>query len=60
MTLWNEREPAASRTLGEADFNVPIGDRYFEDYHEGAAYEYGYAGVEEGELVAFARRFDPL
>jgi acyl dehydratase len=59
MTLWNEREPAPSRTLSEADFNVPSGDRYFEDYQEGAAYEYGYAAVEEGELVAFARRFDP-
>jgi acyl dehydratase len=59
MTSWNEREPAPSRTLSEADFNVPIGDRYFEDYQEGAAYEYGYAAVEEGELVAFARRFDP-
>jgi hypothetical protein len=42
MTLWNEREPAPSRTLSEADFNVPIGDRSFEDYQEGAALDYSY------------------
>ena len=59
MTVWSAREPASSRTLSEADFDVPIGDRYFEDYKEGAVYEYGYATVEQEELVAFARRFDP-
>jgi hypothetical protein len=40
-------------------FPVPIGDRYFEDYQEGAVYEYGYATTDTDELVAFARRFDP-
>jgi acyl dehydratase len=59
VTAWSTREPARSQTLSEADFDVPIGDRYFEDYQEGAAYEYGYATVDRGELVAFARRFDP-
>ena len=59
MTLWTAREQAPTRTLSEADFAVAIGDRYFEDYHEGAVYEYGYATVDEDELVAFARRFDP-
>jgi acyl dehydratase len=59
VTAWSAREPAPSRTLSEADFDVPIGDRYFEDYQEGAAYEYGYATVDQGELVAFAGRFDP-
>jgi acyl dehydratase len=59
MTLWTAREQAPARTLGEADFAVPIGDRYFEDYQEGAVYEYGYATVDGDELVAFARRFDP-
>lgn len=38
---------------------APIGDRYFEDYEAGAVYEYGYAVVDEEELLAFARRFDP-
>ena len=59
MTLWRAQEPAPTRTLSEADFSVPIGDRYFEDYQEGAVYEYGYATIDADELVAFARRFDP-
>ncbi len=49
----------ATRTLSAADFAVPVGSRYFEDYQAGAVYEYGYATVDEAELVAFARRFDP-
>ena len=48
-----------TRTLSEADFAVPIGDRYFEDYQSGAVYEYGYASVTEEEILAYARRFDP-
>jgi acyl dehydratase len=56
-------EPAGravtTRTLSAADFAMPIGDRYFEDYRAGAVYEYGYAGVSEAEIVAFARQFDP-
>ena len=55
MTVWSAREPAPSRTLSEADFDVPIADRYFEDYQEGAVYEYGYATVDQEEVVAFAR-----
>jgi len=49
----------ATRTLSVADFAVPIGDRYFEDYAPGAEYEYGYAEVSEPEIIAFARQFDP-
>jgi acyl dehydratase len=52
-------EPVNTRTLSEADFAVPLGDRYFEDYPEGAVYEYGYASVTEPEIIEFARRFDP-
>jgi acyl dehydratase len=59
MTLWRAQESSPTRTLSEADFSVPIGDRYFEDYQEGAVYEYGYATIDADELVAFARRFDP-
>jgi acyl dehydratase len=51
--------PAVTRTLTEADFAAPIGDRYFEDYLPGAVYSYGWATVTEAEIVAFARRFDP-
>jgi acyl dehydratase len=59
MTLWTAREQAPTRTLSETDFTVPIEDRYFEDYEAGAVYEYGYAVVDEEELLVFARRFDP-
>ncbi|HEY1820932.1 MAG TPA: MaoC family dehydratase [Trebonia sp.] len=59
MTLWTAREQAPTRALGDADFTVPIGERYFEDYQAGAVYEYGYATVDEGEMLAFAQRFDP-
>lgn len=48
-----------TRTLSEADFAVPIGERYFEDYEVGAVYEYGYATVNADEIIAFAERFDP-
>jgi acyl dehydratase len=34
-------------------------DRYFEDYVEGAVFEFGPIAVEETELIAFAKRFDP-
>jgi acyl dehydratase len=37
----------------------PIDDRYFEDYPEGAVFEYGNIAVSEIEIVDFARRFDP-
>ena len=56
-------EPAshdgATRTLSEKDFAVGVADRYFEDYVVGAVYEYGYTGVTEAEIIAFAERFDP-
>ncbi|MBM7332193.1 MAG: MaoC family dehydratase [Alcanivorax sp.] len=40
-------------------FAVPQSDRYFEDYPEGAVYEFGPIEVEEEEVLSFARRFDP-
>ena len=48
-----------TRTLGSADFAVPIEDRYFEDYTPGAVYEYGYLTVTEEEIIGFAEQFDP-
>ncbi|HEY2519743.1 MAG TPA: MaoC family dehydratase [Streptosporangiaceae bacterium] len=52
-------EAISTRTLSEADFAVPLTDRYFEDYQAGAVHEYGYASVTEPEIIEFARRFDP-
>jgi acyl dehydratase len=42
-----------------ADFVVGIGERWFEDYHAGAVYEYGYVTVSADDMLEFARRFDP-
>jgi acyl dehydratase len=59
MTPWPAQHHDATQTLSEADFPVPIDDRYYEDYQTGAIYEYGYATVAEEEILDFARRFDP-
>ena len=40
-------------------FNTPVEDRYFEDYVPGTVHEFGAIAVEEYEIIAFARRFDP-
>jgi acyl dehydratase len=37
----------------------PPEDRRFEDYPEGAVYEFGAVAVSADEIVDFARRFDP-
>jgi acyl dehydratase len=34
-------------------------DRWFEDYAAGNAYELGPIVMEEAEMLAFARRYDP-
>ena len=41
------------------DFEVPVGQRYFEDYVVGAVFEYGAITLTEREIVEFAERFDP-
>src|SRR5580698_10018352 len=51
--------PPSTKTLSADDFAVPIDDRYFEDYVQGAVYEYGYITVTEAEILDFARAFDP-
>ncbi|MQA61225.1 MAG: acyl dehydratase [Actinophytocola sp.] len=48
-----------TRTLGDADFDAAIDDRYFEDYHPGAVYEYGHLTVTEADILDFARQYDP-
>lgn len=37
----------------------PRGQRYFEDYPVGEVFEFGPIDVEEEEVLAFARRYDP-
>ena len=38
---------------------IPVDQRYFEDYRGGAVFECGSIVVEESEIIAFARRYDP-
>jgi acyl dehydratase len=40
-------------------FTTPVEDRYFEDYIPGAVHEFGSIDVDQMEMIAFARRFDP-
>ncbi|MCA1961465.1 MAG: MaoC family dehydratase [Desulfomonile sp.] len=45
--------------MPHATFTRPIDDRYLEDYTRGGVYELGRIMVEESEVIAFGRRFDP-
>ncbi len=40
-------------------FKHPINDRYLDDYVEGDVHEFGEIAVDETEVLAFAKRFDP-
>ncbi len=45
--------------MRNSTFTVPVENRYFEDYVAGSVHEFGSIPVEEKEVIAFARRFDP-
>lgn len=38
---------------------TPIDQRYFEDYVPGSTYVFGTATVDEGQIVEFAKEYDP-
>ena len=38
---------------------VPVDERYFEDYRAGSVFECGSITVEQSEMIAFAKRYDP-
>ncbi len=40
-------------------FSAPAADRWFEDYVPGQVHEFGEMRVDEDEVLAFGRRFDP-
>lgn len=40
-------------------FAAPAEDRWLEDYEPGSVHEFGDIEVEEAEVLAFGRRFDP-
>ncbi len=45
--------------MSSSTFTTPAERRYFEDYVPGEVHEFGSIEVEEAEVIAFARRFDP-
>ena len=45
--------------MSESDAMAPIERRCYEDYAEGAVFEGGPISVDEAEVLAFARRYDP-
>lgn len=41
------------------EFTTPLGDRFLDDYTEGARYRFGEESVDAAEIMEFARRYDP-
>ncbi len=53
------RHVASDRTMSANVEVVPVEQRYFEDYAGGAVFDCGRIRVEESEMIAFAKRYDP-
>lgn len=45
--------------MNRSSFKNPVQSRYLEDYEPGSVHEFGPILVEEEEIIAFGRRFDP-
>ena len=45
--------------MNRSTFTAPPDNRYFEDYVAGAVHESGSIAVDEAEIIAFAKRYDP-
>lgn len=45
--------------MDSAGFETAPEDRYFEDYAPGSVLEFGRIAVEEADIIAFGRQFDP-
>ncbi len=45
--------------MNSSAFDVPVENRYFEDYETGTVHEFAAISVEEADIIEFARRFDP-
>ena len=45
--------------MNNSSFKVAVENRYLEDYEPGSVHEFGTISVEESDIIAFARRFDP-
>lgn len=51
--------PAADTMTTRALSTIPVDQRYFEDYVEGAVVDCGTIDVDEVEILQFGKRFDP-
>lgn len=52
--------PSGPSSSPSADgFAVPADERSFEDYEEGATYEFGTVTVTEQDIIGFASQYDP-
>jgi acyl dehydratase len=45
--------------MDSAGFNTPVEDRYFEDYVPGSIHEFGLITIDEEQILAFGKQFDP-
>jgi len=45
--------------MKSAGFKTPVEDRYFEDFVTGSVHEFGMIKVEEKDIIAFGKHFDP-
>ena len=45
--------------LSSDAFAAPLDARYFEDYVPGSVHEFGSVSVDQDEVIAFARKYDP-
>ena len=45
--------------MTSAAFTVPVDHRHFEDFVPGMVAEFGPIAIDEAEVIAFARQFDP-
>jgi acyl dehydratase len=45
--------------MSNVKFVTPVEERYFEDYLPGSIHEFGSVIVEQEEIIAFGKRYDP-
>jgi acyl dehydratase len=55
----SQHHPEPGTTLTHHELPRDLDARYFEDYPQGLAVEYGPIGVDEADIIAFGRQFDP-
>jgi len=58
-TIVKSGSQGPKEVTGAMTFRTPPEDRYFEDYIAGSVHEVGHVTVEQKEMIAFAKRFDP-